>query len=80
MRCLARVRITSMDISIIQHISFTTLDDRALLSNAFLSYMGIQTSNEVKRCLEATLFQGYSIKDDFDLNSIPVYQAIVNNT
>lgn len=68
-----------MDISIIQHSSFTALDDRALLSNECLSYMGTQTSNEVKRCIEATFFKGYSIKDDFDHNAIEVHDALVIN-
>ena len=68
-----------MDISIIQHSSFTALDDRALLSNECLSYMGTQTSNEVKRCIEATFFKGYSIKDDFAHNAIEVHDALVIN-
>lgn len=68
-----------MDISIIQRSSFIALDDRALLSNECLSYMGMQTSNEVKRCIEATFFKGYSIKDDFDHNAIEVHDALVIN-
>ncbi len=62
-----------MDISIIQNSSFITLDDRALLSNECLFYMKLQTSNEVKRWIEATFFNGRAVK------YFEVFDALVIN-